>query len=101
MKIITLSEIKAVLPSLELIPAIEEGFVRYSARDVAVRRAQLQLCPVVLGTATPSLETLHNARSGRYGWLRLREPGWRRSAIGSSSSASTPTPRPTPASARA
>jgi primosomal protein N' (replication factor Y) len=48
----------------------QEGF-RYSARDVAVRRAQLVGCPVVLGSATPSLETLNNAQTERYGWLRL------------------------------
>ena len=48
----------------------EEGF-RYSARDLAVVRAQQQGCPVVLGSATPSLETLHNARVGRYRLLRL------------------------------
>ncbi len=50
----------------------QEGF-RYSARDLAVRRAQQAGCPVVLGSATPSLETLHNAQAGRYGWLRLPE----------------------------
>jgi len=48
----------------------QEGF-RYSARDLAVRRAQLAGCPVVLGSATPALETLHNARLGRYAWLHL------------------------------
>jgi primosomal protein N' (replication factor Y) len=48
----------------------QDGF-RYSARDLAVRRAQLAGCPVVLGSATPSLETLHNARSGRYRRLSL------------------------------
>lgn len=48
----------------------QEGF-RYSARDLAVRRAQLAGCPVVLGSATPSLESLANARAGRYRWLRL------------------------------
>ncbi len=48
----------------------QEGF-RYSARDLAVRRAQQAGCPVVLGSATPSLETLQNARTGRYRWLRL------------------------------
>jgi primosomal protein N' (replication factor Y) (superfamily II helicase) len=48
----------------------QEGF-RYSARDLAVRRAQLVDCPVVLGSATPALETLSNAQAGRYGWLRL------------------------------
>ncbi len=50
----------------------QEGF-RYSARDLAVRRAQQAACPAVLGSATPSLETLHNARSGRYGHLLLPE----------------------------
>lgn len=43
----------------------QDGF-RYSARDVAVKRAQLEQCPVLLGSATPSLESLHNALSGRY-----------------------------------
>ena len=50
----------------------QEGF-RYSARDLAVRRAQQAGCPVVLGSATPSLETLQNARTGRYRWLHLPE----------------------------
>jgi len=48
----------------------QEGF-RYSARDLAVRRGQLAGCPVVLGSATPSLETLRNAGTGRYRHLRL------------------------------
>ena len=43
----------------------QDGF-RYSARDLAVRRAQVAGCPVVLGSATPALETLHNAATGRY-----------------------------------
>lgn len=46
---------------------------RYSARDALVRRAQLEKVPVVLGSATPSLETLHNAMSGRYGYLKLTQ----------------------------
>lgn len=50
----------------------QEGF-RYSARDLAVRRAQLADCPILLGTATPSLETLQNAQAERYTWLRLTE----------------------------
>jgi primosomal protein N' (replication factor Y) len=43
----------------------QDGF-RYHARDIAVKRAQLERCPVLLGSATPSLESLHNALSGRY-----------------------------------
>jgi primosomal protein N' (replication factor Y) len=48
----------------------QEGF-RYSARDLAVVRAQRAGCPVVLGSATPSLETLRNAQLGRYEALAL------------------------------
>ena len=43
----------------------QDGF-RYSARDVAIKRAQLTACPVVLGSATPSLESIHNVQQGRY-----------------------------------
>ncbi len=43
----------------------QEGF-RYSARDLAVMRARGAGVPVILGSATPSLETLENALSGRY-----------------------------------
>lgn len=50
----------------------EEG-VRYHARDVAVMRAKLSGCPVILGSATPSLESYHNALSGRYGLVELPE----------------------------
>jgi len=53
-----------------------EGALRYSARDLAVVRARLAQVPVVLGSATPSLETLHNVAAGRYTRLRLlRRPG--------------------------
>jgi primosomal protein N' (replication factor Y) (superfamily II helicase) len=48
-----------------------EGALRYSARDLAVVRAQHAGVPVVLGSATPSLETLHNAAAGRYARLHL------------------------------
>ncbi len=47
--------------------------VRYSARDLAVKRAQLLNIPVVLGSATPSLETWAQARSGRYRLLQLTQ----------------------------
>ncbi len=43
----------------------QEGF-RYSARDLALVRAQQSNCPVVLGSATPSLESLRNVDEGRY-----------------------------------
>ena len=43
----------------------QDGF-RYSARDVAIKRGQLEGCPVVLGSATPSVESWHNADQGRY-----------------------------------
>ena len=49
-----------------------EGF-RYSARDLAVVRAQRAKVPVVLGSATPSFESLHNAAQERYTQLRLPE----------------------------
>lgn len=48
----------------------QEGF-RYSARDLAVARAQRAACPVLLGSATPSLESLRNVQIGRYTGLCL------------------------------
>jgi primosomal protein N' (replication factor Y) (superfamily II helicase) len=48
----------------------EEG-VTYQARDMAVLRGHLAQIPVVLVSATPSLETLHNVSSGRYGAVHL------------------------------
>ena len=58
--------------------------MRYNARDVAVMRASRLGIPVVLGSATPSLESLHNADRGRYTMLVLPEragaahqPHWR------------------------
>lgn len=50
----------------------QDGF-RYSARDLAVMRALAEQIPIVLGSATPSLESLHNASSGRYTRLQLPE----------------------------
>ncbi|HET7306952.1 MAG TPA: primosomal protein N' [Gammaproteobacteria bacterium] len=50
----------------------QDGF-RYSARDLAVVRARRLNVPVILGSATPSLETLNNVRRGRYRRLRLPE----------------------------
>ena len=61
----------------------QDGF-RYSARDIAVKRAAELDIPVVLGSATPSLESLRNAGAGRYHWHKLRQratsaalPAWR------------------------
>ena len=50
----------------------QEG-LRYSGRDAAVYRAKLAACPVVLGTATPSLETWYNWQQKRYERLELPE----------------------------
>lgn len=44
---------------------------RYNARDAAVVLAQMHDAKVLLGTATPSLETYHNAQEGKYGYVRL------------------------------
>ena len=50
----------------------QDGF-RYSARDLAVKRARDLDIPIILGSATPSLETLYNAQLGRYETLLLPE----------------------------
>ncbi|TWI61779.1 replication restart DNA helicase PriA [Pseudoduganella lurida] len=73
--------ILASLPRLALIIIDEEHDpsykqqegLRYSARDLAVWRAWQLKIPVVLGSATPSLESWHHAQSGRYRKLELRE----------------------------
>ncbi|HEY5308775.1 MAG TPA: primosomal protein N', partial [Casimicrobiaceae bacterium] len=69
----------AELPGLALIIVDEEhdssfkqqDGLRYSARDVAIFRANQCGVPIVLGSATPSLESYHNAQSGRYRMLKL------------------------------
>ena len=71
----------AELPGLALILVDEEhdtsfkqqDGLRYSARDVAIFRARQCGIPIVLGSATPSLETYFNAQNGRYRRLRLTE----------------------------
>jgi primosomal protein N' (replication factor Y) (superfamily II helicase) len=76
----TRSAVFAPMPDLGLIVVDEEhdtsykqhdGGFHYSARDVAVMRARQAGVPVVLGSATPAFETLHNVVTHRYGRLSL------------------------------
>ena len=46
---------------------------RYNARDVAVMRGRLESCAVVLGSATPSLESYRHARAGKYRLVQMRK----------------------------
>lgn len=50
----------------------QEGW-RYHARDLAVFRAREENIPIIMGSATPALETLHNAQSGKYRMLMLNK----------------------------
>ena len=69
----------APLPKLALVIVDEEhdasfrqqDGLRYSARDTAIFRANQRGVPIVLGSATPSLESWHNAQSGRYKLVQL------------------------------
>lgn len=69
------------MPRLQLLIVDEEhdasfkqqDGMRYSARDVAVFRAHREQIPIVLGSATPALESWSNAVNGRYGLLRMEE----------------------------
>lgn len=51
----------------------QQDSLRYHARDVAVMRGHKENIPVVLGSATPALESLHNAQSGKYHYLSLTQ----------------------------
>ena len=73
------SAVFAPLPQIGLVVVDEEqdgsykseDHVYYQARDVAVMRARRAGAPVILGSATPSVESVHNARAGRYVRLDL------------------------------
>ena len=51
----------------------QDSSPRYHARDVAVVRAKIEGCSVVLGSATPSLESIHNTKIGKYELIELKE----------------------------
>ncbi len=76
----TRSAVFTPLPALGLIIVDEEhdssfkqqDSFRYHGRDLALVRARAAKIPIVMGTATPSLETLNNAREGKYTHLKLR-----------------------------
>ena len=73
------SAVFAPLPNLGLILVDEEhettykqeNVPRYHGRDVAVLRAAFEPCAIVLGSATPSLESWHNTETGKYELMRL------------------------------
>jgi len=71
----------APLPDIRVIIVDEEhdgsykqqDGMRYHARDVALVRAQRRKIPIILGSATPALETWHNAQTNKYGHLTLKQ----------------------------
>jgi len=80
----TRSAVFVPCPALGLIVVDEEhdqsfkqqDTFRYHGRDLAIKRAQLQNVPIILGSATPSLETLNNVDQQRYHYTRLdQRPG--------------------------
>jgi primosomal protein N' (replication factor Y) (superfamily II helicase) len=59
----------------------QQDGVRYHARDVAIFRAQLRGVPIILGSATPSLESYAQAKRGRYLWQKLPQRATAHSAL--------------------
>ena len=51
----------------------QDSTPRYNARDMAIVRARQERCVVILGSATPSVETYHKALNGRFELLNLAE----------------------------
>jgi primosomal protein N' (replication factor Y) (superfamily II helicase) len=51
----------------------QDNNLRYNARDLAVVRAKQTDCPVLLGSATPSVQTYHNTRSGRFTHIQMMQ----------------------------
>lgn len=79
--IATRSGIFTPMPNLGLIIVDEEHdnsykqqeHLRYNARDLAIFRAKQMNCPVVLGSATPALESIYNAQQGKFTLLQLQQ----------------------------
>ncbi|MBD3234012.1 MAG: DEAD/DEAH box helicase, partial [candidate division Zixibacteria bacterium] len=79
------SSVFVPIPNLSLIVVDEEQdhsykqespAPRYNARDVALMRGKIEKVPVIMGSATPSIESFHNAQNGKFELLRLPErPG--------------------------
>ena len=77
------------IPNLKIVMVDEEhdgsykqqDSMRYHARDVAMVRAQRSKVPIVMGSATPALETWHNAQSGKYTLLSLNSRAVAQSAL--------------------